>query len=85
MMVLAKPVLTLIRVPEEILDSACGYLRIIFTGFLFTFAYNFFSSTLRALGDSNPLHIYHRLDTDLAKLDTHELKGAGNAKGKGAG
>ena len=52
MMVLAKPVLTLIRVPEEILDSACGYLRIIFTGFLFTFAYNFFSSTLRALGDS---------------------------------
>ena len=34
---------------------------------------------------SNPLHIYHRLDTDLAKLDTHELKGAGNAKGKGAG
>ena len=51
-MVLAKPVLTLIRVPEEILDSACGYLRIIFTGFLFTFAYNFFSSTLRALGDS---------------------------------
>ena len=52
MMVLAKPVLTLIRVPEEILDSACGYLRIICTGFLFTFAYNFFSSTLRALGDS---------------------------------
>lgn len=52
MMVLAKPVLTLIRVPEEILDSACGYLQIIFTGFLFTFAYNFFSSTLRALGDS---------------------------------
>lgn len=52
MMVLAKPVLTLIRVPEEVLDSACGYLRIIFTGFLFTFAYNFFSSTLRALGDS---------------------------------
>lgn len=52
MMVLAKPVLSLIRVPEEILDSASGYLRIIFTGFLFTFTYNFFSSTLRALGDS---------------------------------
>lgn len=52
MMILARPVLSLIRVPEEILDSSCGYLRIIFTGFLFTFAYNFFSSTLRALGDS---------------------------------
>ena len=33
MMVLAKPVLTLIRVPEEILDSACGYLRIILPDF----------------------------------------------------
>ena len=28
------------------------YLRIIFTGLLFTFVYNFFSNTLRALGDS---------------------------------
>ncbi len=48
----AKPVLRLVQVPAEILDSASGYLRIIFTGFMFTFAYNFFSSTLRALGDS---------------------------------
>ena len=34
-----------------------SYLRIIFVGLMFTFLYNFFSSTLRALGDSNsPLY-----------------------------
>ncbi|ERK49755.1 hypothetical protein HMPREF0373_00969 [Eubacterium ramulus ATCC 29099] len=33
------------------------YLRIIFLGLMFTFLYNFFSSTLRALGDSaSPLY-----------------------------
>ena len=52
MLFFSHPVLSLIRVPKEILDSAAGYLRIIFTGFVFTFAYNFFSNTLRALGDS---------------------------------
>ena len=29
-----------------------GYLRIIFCGLIFTFIYNFYASTLRALGDS---------------------------------
>ena len=52
MMVGAKPVLRLLQVPEEVLNSAAGYLRIIFLGFMFTFIYNFFSNTLRALGDS---------------------------------
>ncbi len=34
-----------------------GYLRIIFLGMMFTFLYNFFASTLRALGDSSsPLY-----------------------------
>ena len=34
-----------------------GYLRIIFLGMVFTFLYNFFASTLRALGDSSsPLY-----------------------------
>lgn len=48
----AVPVLRLVQVPDEIMADASGYLRIIFTGFLFTFIYNFFSNTLRALGDS---------------------------------
>ena len=54
---LARPLLILIRVPEEVRGDACLYLRIIFTGILFTFIYNFLANTLRALGDSRtPLY-----------------------------
>ena len=53
----AYPLLTLLQVPEDIMHSAVLYLRIIFTGLIFTFVYNFFSNTLRALGDSKvPLY-----------------------------
>ena len=42
---------------EEVLPIATGYLRIIFCGLIFTFIYNFYASTLRALGDSrSPLY-----------------------------
>lgn len=44
--------LHLIRVPEEIMPEASGYLRIIFTALIFTFLYNFLASSMRALGDS---------------------------------
>ena len=41
---------------KDVLAGA-QYLRIIFLGLMFTFLYNFFSSTLRALGDSaSPLY-----------------------------
>lgn len=54
---LAHPVLTLIKVPEEIMAPSILYLRIIFLGLIFTFVYNFLSNTLRALGDSKtPLY-----------------------------
>lgn len=57
MIVLARPVLFLINAPEEIIDSAVIYLRIIFLGLIFTFIYNFLANTLRALGDSRtPLY-----------------------------
>lgn len=53
----AKPLLRLIRVPEEIIPQAGTYLRIIFVGLIFTFIYNFFANTLRAMGDSRtPLY-----------------------------
>ena len=49
--------LRLIRTQEEVLPIATGYLRIIFCGLIFTFIYNFYASTLRALGDSrSPLY-----------------------------
>lgn len=53
----ARPLLLLIRVQEEVLPLAVSYLRIVFFGFIFTFIYNFFACTLRALGDSTtPLY-----------------------------
>ena len=53
----ARPLLHLLQVPPDIMDSAGAYLRIVFMGLVFTFVYNFFSNTLRALGDSRvPLY-----------------------------
>lgn len=53
----AYPLLGLLQVPRNIMDSSAVYLRIVFAGLIFTFVYNFFSNTLRALGDSKiPLY-----------------------------
>lgn len=47
----------LLQVDQSIFTMTTEYMRIIFLGFMFTFLYNFFSSTLRALGDSaSPLY-----------------------------
>ena len=55
--VFAVPILHLLQVDASIMDMTVQYLRIIFLGLMFTFLYNFFSSTLRALGDSaSPLY-----------------------------
>lgn len=57
LIVFSYPLLELLQVPADILHSAAVYLRIVFTGLIFTFVYNFFSNTLRALGDSRaPLY-----------------------------
>ena len=57
LLLFAHPILELLQVPEDIIGSAASYLRIIFVGLIFTFIYNFFSNTLRALGDSRvPLY-----------------------------
>ena len=55
--VFAVPILHLLQVDASIMEMTRQYLRIIFMGLMFTFLYNFFSSTLRALGDSaSPLY-----------------------------
>ena len=55
--IFAVPILHLMQVDPTIMVMTTQYLRIIFVGLVFTFLYNFFSSTLRALGDSNsPLY-----------------------------
>ncbi len=48
----ARPLLTAIQTPTDILDSAILYLRIYFIGYPFLMLYDFGSAILRAKGDS---------------------------------
>ena len=49
---LLRPVLVLMRSPENTIDLTCLYLRIIFGGLPLVMGYNLFSGYLRAIGDS---------------------------------
>lgn len=49
---ISRWVLVVTGTPEEILDDADMFLKIIFGGLLFSFLYNFYSSALRSIGDS---------------------------------
>lgn len=48
----ARPLLTLLSVPDEILDMATTYLRITYLGVPFTFFYNSVAAALKSIGDS---------------------------------
>lgn len=48
----SKTLLSILRVPEEILGSASGYLAVIFLGVPFTYFYNAISAALKSVGDS---------------------------------
>ena len=50
--IFSVPILHILQVDSSIIKLTTSYMRIIFIGLVFTFLYNFFSSTLRALGDS---------------------------------
>lgn len=55
--ILTPVYLRLVRTPQEIIESASGYLRIYFLSFFSVVTYNFGSGVLRALGDSkSPLY-----------------------------
>ena len=54
---IAKPVLTLMGTPDDVLDLAVQYLRIYLLGMPFIMLYDFGSSILRSIGDSKrPLY-----------------------------
>jgi putative MATE family efflux protein len=54
---LAEPILLLIRTPVDVLPFAVSYLQIMFAGMVFLFGYNTVSAVLRGLGDSKrPLY-----------------------------
>lgn len=56
-LIFSRPILTLIRTPEDIMPQAQTYLNIIFIGMIFMFGYNTISAILRGLGDSKtPLY-----------------------------
>ena len=48
----AAPIMTLLRTDPAIRHMAAGYLRIIMTGLVFSFIYNYLASMLRSMGDS---------------------------------
>ena len=50
--VLMKPLLTLMNTPENIFDMAYAYISVICGGMFCMVGYNYFSSTLRAIGNS---------------------------------
>lgn len=51
-LIVAPLLLRILQVDGEIMSEAVLYLRIILCGILFSFIYNFFANTLRAMGDS---------------------------------
>lgn len=54
---LSGPLLRLLETPEEIMDDALLYTRLMCVGLIFVSVYNYVSSMLRALGDSKtPLY-----------------------------
>lgn len=56
--VVARPILTLMDTPDNVLDLAVTYLRIYFLGIPFFLIFNFGSAILRSLGDTRrPLYI----------------------------
>ena len=55
--VFSPQILKFMQVDLSILNMTTTYLQIIFAGLVFTFLYNFFASTLRALGDSKSPYI----------------------------
>ncbi len=56
--IVARPMLVLLRTPESILDWSASYLRILFWGSLGMGFYNILSGVLRGLGDSMSALVY---------------------------
>src|SRR5512137_128993 len=56
-LLVSRPLLVLLRTPDDVLPQAVTYLNIMFAGTVLSFGYNAISAVLRALGDSRtPLY-----------------------------
>lgn len=57
LVVLARPMLTLMQTPDEVIEGAVLYMRVYFIGMPATMIYNFGAAVLRAVGDTRrPLY-----------------------------
>ena len=54
----ARYILNAIGTPEEIMKDAEIYLKIIFAGLIFSFLYNFYSFSLKSIGDSKTPFVF---------------------------
>lgn len=61
--VAARPLLVLLKTPENIIGDSGAYLRIYFFGAVFLFMYNIFNATYTALGDSRSPLVFLMLAT----------------------
>lgn len=52
-LVFSRPLLELLGTPEDVLDGASTYLRIVFLGLPFMMIYNFGAAVLRSVGDTS--------------------------------
>jgi len=67
---LSRPLLVLMSVPNEILDLATLYLKVILLGFPFTYLYNAVSAAMRSIGDSRtPIYFLALSSVINASLD----------------
>lgn len=56
-LMLIRPILAVLHTPDDIMENAVSYVRIILAGMAFTALYNVFANILRAVGDSKtPLY-----------------------------
>ena len=67
--VLARPMLTLMATPDEVIDQAVLYMQVYFIGMPATMIYNFGAAVLRAVGDTRrPLYFLGVAGTAIATV-----------------
>ncbi len=64
-LIFIDPILSFINIPKDIYAMTKSYFWIVFLGIFFTFIYNYFSSILRAIGDSRTPLLFLAISTIL--------------------
>lgn len=73
-----RPILWLLRTPEELYGMTRDYLAIVFCGIFFVFLYNYYAFLLRALGNSvTPLYLLGLASVLNIGLDLFFVRGLG--------